>query len=96
MPNILSKIVVLWLFFWLQVNIEQSKQNNKFAISLEYLKKAVKDEVDFLHKDNHQSFLQICTFIFGVCGQACPKYKVCSFFFNISRKKSGMKWIACM
>ena len=33
-------------------------QNNKFAISLQYLKKEVSDEVDFLRADKHQSFLQ--------------------------------------
>ena len=35
-------------------------QNNKFAISLQYLKKKeVSDEVDFLRADKHQSFLQV-------------------------------------
>ena len=33
--------------------------NSKFAISLQYLKKEVKDEVDFLHADKHQCFLKI-------------------------------------
>ena len=28
-------------------------------MSLQYLKKEVKDEVDFLHADKHQSFLQV-------------------------------------
>ena len=28
-------------------------------MSLQYLKKEVRDEVDFLHADKHQSFLQI-------------------------------------
>ena len=28
-------------------------------MSLKYLKKEVRDEVDFLHGDKHQSFLQI-------------------------------------
>ena len=37
----------------------QSTQNNKFAISLQYLKKEVSDKVDFLHVDKHQSFLQV-------------------------------------
>ena len=32
---------------------------NKFAISRQYLKKQVSDEVDFLHADNNESFLQI-------------------------------------
>ena len=37
----------------------QSTQSNKFAISLQYLKENVKDEVDFLSADKHQRFLQI-------------------------------------
>ena len=40
----------------------QITQNNKFAISLEYLKK-VNDEVDFLHAVKHLSLLQIDTII---------------------------------
>ena len=28
-------------------------------MSLQYLRKEVKDEVDFLHADKHQSFLQV-------------------------------------
>ena len=41
----------------------QITQNNKFAISLQYLKKEVNDEVDFLHADKHESLLQIDTMI---------------------------------
>ena len=41
----------------------QITQNNKLAISLSYLKKEVSDEVDFLHTDKHESFLQIGTMI---------------------------------
>ena len=37
----------------------QSLQNRKFVMSLQYLKKEVKDEVDFLHADKHQSFLKV-------------------------------------
>ena len=36
-----------------------SSQNSKFAMSLQYLKKEVRDEVDFLDVDKHQSFLQV-------------------------------------
>ena len=38
-------------------------QNNKFAISLQHLKKKVSDAVDFLHADKHESLLQIDTII---------------------------------
>ena len=34
----------------------QSTQSNKFAISLQYIKKEVRDGIDFLHTDKHQSF----------------------------------------
>ena len=49
----------------------QSTQNNKFAISLQYLRENVKD---FLPADKHQRFHQIDIIILGVCGQACPNY----------------------
>ena len=37
----------------------QSSQNSKFTMSLQYLKKDVRDEADFLHVDKHQSLLQV-------------------------------------
>ena len=42
----------------------QITQNNKFAISLQHVKKEVSDAVDFLHLDKHESLLQIDTKIF--------------------------------
>ena len=36
----------------------QSNQNSKFAMFLQYLKKEVRDEVNFLHADKHQNYLQ--------------------------------------
>ena len=41
----------------------QFTENNKFAISLRYLKKELSDEVDFLHADKHESLLQINSMI---------------------------------
>ena len=38
-------------------------QKNKFAVSLQYLKKELSDEVDFLHADKHESLLQIDSMI---------------------------------
>ena len=35
----------------------QSTQNSKFVISLQYLKKEGRSEVDFLHADKHQTIL---------------------------------------
>ena len=39
-----------------------------------YLKKEVRDQVDFLHVDKHQSFLQVDNIDFGGRGQVCSKY----------------------
>ena len=36
----------------------QFTQNKKSAISLQYLKKELSDEVDFLHVDKHKSLLE--------------------------------------
>ena len=40
------------------VKHSESSQNSKYTVSLQYLKE-VKDEVDFLHADKHQSFLKV-------------------------------------
>ena len=41
------------------VKHSQSSQNIKFAMSLHYLNKELRYEVDFLHAYKHQNFLQI-------------------------------------
>ena len=48
------------------VKRSQSYQKSKFLMSLQYLKKEVRDEVDFLHADKHQSFLQVDFDTFGI------------------------------
>ena len=74
----------LILSFWVYVVwYAQSTQNNKFAISFQYLMENVKDEVDFLSAVKHQRFLQIDTIILSACGQAgsyYPKQQGCYFF----------------
>ena len=37
----------------------QSSQNSNVVMSLQYLRKEVRDEVDFLHEGKHQNFLQV-------------------------------------
>ena len=64
----------------------QITQNNKFAISLQYLKKELSDEVDFLHADKHESLLQIDIMILMGGGQAFPKFP--NRKFAISQKRS--------
>ena len=46
---------------------QSTRQNNNFPITLEYLQKQEKDEVEFLIEDK-QSFLQVNTIIFVCCG----------------------------
>ena len=93
--------------FGIQINMEvfyklilsffkhaQSIQNNKFAISLQYLKKDVSDEVDFLHADKCKGLLQIDTMI--LMEISIPKFpKIASFqcLYNTLRKKLEMKLI---
>ena len=36
----------------------QITENNNFSIFLQYLKKEVSDEVDFLHADKYKNFIQ--------------------------------------
>ena len=52
----------------------QISQNNKFAISSQYLKKEVNDEVEVLYVDKHESFVQIDTMISDGDSQAFPKF----------------------
>ena len=49
------------MIFMGMVKHSQSSQNSKFAmsLSLQYLKKEFRNEVDFLHPDEHQSFLHV-------------------------------------
>ena len=45
--------------FWVCIaRCAQSTQNKKFAISLNYLKTGVSDEVDFLHVDKHDTIIR--------------------------------------
>ena len=37
--------------------MSKSPKKNKFGISLQYLKKELSDEIDFLHEDKHESLL---------------------------------------
>ena len=41
------------------VKHSQSSQISKFAVSWQHLKNEAGDEVDFLHAEKHQSFLQV-------------------------------------
>ena len=57
--------------FWVCVSrLTQSTQNNKFEMSLQYLKENGKNELGFLLAAKYQIFLQIDTIILGVARHA--------------------------
>ena len=51
----------------------QITQNNTFANFLQCLNKEVSDEIDFLHANKYESFLQVDIMICGGDGQTLPK-----------------------
>ena len=70
--KVFYKVIV---FLWVSVaRNAQSTQNNRFTISLQYVKENVKDEVDFLSADKRRRFLKSDTIILGVYSKACPYY----------------------
>ena len=58
----------------------QSSQNSNFATFLQCLKKEVKDEVDFLHGDKHQSFLKA---YFNTLGSKFPTRLILSLLMGM-------------
>ena len=52
----------------------QIAQNNKFAVSLQYSKEQVSNEVDFSNANKHRSFLQTDTLILMGDDEAFPKF----------------------
>ena len=64
-------------------------QNSKFAISLQYAKKEVSNEVDFLLADKHESLLQIEAMILTGMVKHSKVCKIASFnVFAIFQKRS--------
>ena len=61
--------------------MDRNVQNKKFVISLQYLKKEVNVEANFLHPRKHESFLHIDRMIFDRGRKAfpnLPKQQVCN------------------
>ena len=55
--KVFSKLVVsLWVCI---ARHAQNTQYNKFAISLQYLKKEMSDEIDFLHADKYEKLIKL-------------------------------------
>ena len=78
------------------VKHSQSTQNNKFAISLQYVKENAKIEACFLLADKHQILFQIYTIILGLCGLACPnypKYQLCYFQYLMKEESDEVDFL---
>ena len=69
----------------------QSSQNSSITMSLQYLKKEVRDEVNFLHGDKDQSFLQV-----GMTKHLQSTQSNKSYLYNISKQKFEMTFIFYM
>ena len=54
-------------------SLAQSTQNSKFAKSLQYLEKELRDKIDFC-RDKLQNIHNVGTLISDGCSQACLKY----------------------
>ena len=68
----------------------QSIQNNKFAISLKYVKKEGMHEVDFLHGDK-QTFLQVDAINIVEYCHSNPKYLKDEVYFCTDKHQSIKK-----
>ena len=79
------------LSFWVCVTrLIQSTQDNKFGISLQYLKENRKNKVDVLLADKYQKFLQTDTIILSVCGQACQITQNNTFVISLQYVKKDV------
>ena len=89
--------VMLSFYICVASNVEIT-QNKKFVISLQYLKKEVRNKVDFLHEDIHESLLQVDTMILMgmVKHSKVPKMASLQWVYNISKKNLKRKLIFCM
>ena len=66
-----------------------SNQNNKYTLSLQYLKKELSYEVDILHVDKHESLLQVDSIILmGLARHVQSTQVNQQYLFDILRKKS--------
>ena len=69
----MSKASSNWYYYFRCVHA-QVTQNNKFAVSLQYSKAQVSNEVDFSNADKHRSFPQTDTLILIGDDEAFPKF----------------------
>ena len=70
----------------------QSTQSNKFAISLQYLKKEVRDVVHFLHSEKQSFYKLALSFLMEVAryDQSTPNRELVIFLLYIKKKVSRL------
>ena len=75
----------------------QNTQNNMFAISLQYLKKEMSVEVDFLHADKYESLLQIDSMILMGMFRDSQSSQNCKFAMSLEYFRKEVKDVkVCM
>ena len=80
------KVILLLLMG--MIKHSQNTQSNKFAISLQYFKKKIKNGVNFLHADKHQSFYKLAlSFLAEVTrhNQSTQNRKLVMFLQNLKK-----------
>ena len=82
---------MILLFLMCVVKHVQITQNNKFAIFLQYLKKELSDEADFLHADEPESSLQIDTMIFERMVEHSQIPQNCKFAMSLQYLKKEVR-----
>ena len=94
------------------VKHSQSSHNSNLAMSLQYLQKKVRDQIDFLHVDKHQSFYKVNFNTLGIkvsykvilslltgTMKHCQSTQSNKFAISLQRLKKktlGMEFIFCM
>ena len=100
--NDFSLLIIVKRFFRVILSflmcVARITRNRKFVISLQYLKREVNGEVDFLHPGKHEKLLQIDTMILRIWSiiSKFPKIASLQCLYNISEKKIVMMLVFCM
>ena len=97
--NVKGFFKLLLSFYVCVTRHTQITQDSKFAVSLQYLKKELSDEVDFLHAGKHEILLQIDSMILmGIVkhSQSSQNSMFTMSLCNISKNKLKMKLVFCM
>ena len=96
MPKVSSNCYYHFRCIW--PGMPKLLKKNMFAISLQYLKKELIDEIDFLHADKYESLLAIDSMILMWMTKHSQSSQNSKFamYLNISKKKLKIKLSFCM